>query len=327
MTSDLLTKHDTPLHTPLYAPLFSVIIPTHNRADLLVRAVKSVLVQTEPNFEVIVVDDASTDNTPSVVAAMSDERIRYIRHEKGLGSAGARNAGIREARGEFVAFLDDDDEWMAGKLAMQVDHFRRHPGADLGVVVCGSRVLKGNRVTEQIPRPRGWVYEELLAFRCHTTTGTILVRRSCFDRVGGFDEAFPAFEEWDLLLRLSQEYTFDYVDQPLHLYYEHDGVRVSNPRNEIRAMLLILNKYADALQARPEILALHHYKLARMYMRTGEVRQAKEQLAASLRSSPWKARLWLLYLMTSLDADAFGKFYGQYTNLSRIKQSLHRGMD
>jgi glycosyltransferase involved in cell wall biosynthesis len=306
-------------------PLFSVVIPTHNRAELLARAVKSVLAQTQPNFELIIVDDASSDNTTSVVSAIQDERVRYMRHEKGRGGAAARNSGIREACGEYVAFLDDDDEWMADKLEKQGELFARHTDPDLGVVVCGSRVLKGSSVTDMIPRPRGWVFEEILAFQRHTTTSTLLVRKSCLDHVGVFDESFPTFDEWDLLLRLSKEYTFDYVDQPLHVYYEHEGERLSNPKNEIRAMHIILDKYAEELQARPEISALHHYKLARMYIRTGDLRAARAQIAASLRKSPRNPRLWLLYMMTSLDANAFGKFYHQYTNLSRIKHSFHKG--
>jgi glycosyltransferase involved in cell wall biosynthesis len=313
---------DSPVHPD--SPVFSVIIPTHNRAHLLTRAVQSVLAQTLTHFELIIVDDASTDNTSRVVASIGDERIRYLRHETGRGGGAARNTGIHSATGEYIAFLDDDDEWLPDKLKKQADVFHRDIGDDLGVVVCGSKVQKGNAVREQIPRPRGWVYEDLLAFRFHTTTSTLLVRKSCLDRIGAFDETFLAFQEWDLLLRLSQEYRFDHVDEALHIYHEHDGIRVSHTSNEIRAMQRILDKYDHELQMRPRIMALHHYKLARMYMRTGQLPEARRQMAASLQAAPFNVKRRLIYLLTFLDAGIFGATYSQYVHLSRIKKSLYR---
>jgi glycosyltransferase involved in cell wall biosynthesis len=114
-------------------PTVSIIIPTYNRSRLLARAVKSVLNQTYQNFELIIVDDASTDNTEEVVGSFNDERIKYVRHEKNKGEAVARNTGIKAARGEYIASHDSDDEWLHEKLAKRIRAFE-NCSPEIGVV-------------------------------------------------------------------------------------------------------------------------------------------------------------------------------------------------
>ena len=117
------------------SPLVSVIIPTHNRADLVPLAIQSVLQQTYTNLECIVVDDASTDNTEETVRTIIDERIIYLRHENNKHASAARNTGIKYARGEFIAFLDDDDEWLPTKLEKQVP-FLLNLHEKVGMIYC-----------------------------------------------------------------------------------------------------------------------------------------------------------------------------------------------
>ncbi len=115
-------------------PTVSVIIPTYNRANLVSRAIKSVLNQTYQDFEIIVVDDCSEDNTEEIVKSFNDSRIRYIKHKKNKGGSAARNTGIKRARGKYIAFLDDDDEWLPSKLEKQIMLFEKlskHYGVDL----------------------------------------------------------------------------------------------------------------------------------------------------------------------------------------------------
>ena len=144
------------------APTVSVIIPTYNRAHLLPRALESVLAQTFEDLEVLVVDDGSTDGTEAVVTGY-DDRVRYLRQPQNAGVSAARNRGLREARGEFVAFLDSDDEWFPEKLARQVERFRELPDR-VGLLYCG--VQFGRRPDREDwtfrPKHRGDVYETML---------------------------------------------------------------------------------------------------------------------------------------------------------------------
>ena len=117
-------------------PGISVIIPTYNRAHLISRSAKSVLAQTYPDFELIIVDDGSGDNTEEIIEALADPRIRYLRHESNRGVSAARNTGIRAARGDYIAFQDSDDEWLPQKLEKQLGLFEQDNRGDLGLVLC-----------------------------------------------------------------------------------------------------------------------------------------------------------------------------------------------
>jgi len=121
-------------------PKISVISPTYNRAHLITRAVHSVLNQTYQDFEYIVVDDASTDNTEEVIKGFKDERIKYIKHEKNRGPSAARNTGIKAAKGEYIGFLDSDDEWLPEQAEKQVSKFLESPD-NVGVIYCGHVVI------------------------------------------------------------------------------------------------------------------------------------------------------------------------------------------
>lgn len=186
----------------------SVIIPTHDRAEWVGEAVESVLSQQGTSFEVIVVDDGSRDDTPVRLTSFGDA-IRVLRQEN-RGVSAARNRGIREARGEFVALLDSDDLWKPGKLAVQVAFLDAHPDA----LVCqtgeiwvrnGVRVNPGRRHR----KPSGMMFEASLEL-CLVSPSAVMMRRRLFDLVGMFDESLPACEDYDLWLRVARRH-------PIHL--------------------------------------------------------------------------------------------------------------
>jgi len=200
-------------------PKVSVIIPTYNRAHLVGRAIRSVLNQTYQDFEIIVVDDHSTDNTEEVVKSFNDPRIRYIRHEKNRGGSAARNTGIRAARGEYIAFLDDDDYWLPTKVEKQISLFEQAP-ADVGMVYSGFALV--NPSCSRIyglhkPRCRGRLSAKEI-FSWITTTSTMMVRKDFLIQIGGFDERLSVFEDPDLRIRLAQICRFDYIDEVQVLY-------------------------------------------------------------------------------------------------------------
>lgn len=200
-------------------PTFSVILPTYNRAHMLAQAIQSVREQTVQDFEIIVVDDASTDQTPSVVSALADRRLRYLRNPQNMGAAASRNIAAQQAQGKYLAFLDSDDRWLPPKLGRQLEKFSSGPMEQLAVVY-GS-VLKekpDGRHELQQARYRGDVKDVILATKGVVTgsLSSVVVERQAFLRVGGFDEKLPARQDYELFLRMSLAgFQFDFVAEPV----------------------------------------------------------------------------------------------------------------
>jgi len=186
-------------------PLVTVIIPTYNRASIVGRAIRSVLGQTYPNWELLVVDDASTDGTEREVRSYSDERITYIRHHQNRRVSAARNTGIRSAQGEYVSFLDDDDEWLPEKLAKEVEVFR-NSDPEVGLVYTGKTVYDENgRVLRVLmPTLSGWVYDAMLDRHFIGSPSRVTVKKQVLERVAGFDETFVNCQDYDLWLRVAK---------------------------------------------------------------------------------------------------------------------------
>lgn len=200
------------------APSVSVIVPAYNCASYLPRAIESVLAQSFTDFELLVVDDGSTDDTANVVDRYSaDRRVRFVRHAENTGPSAARNRGIRRSSGDLVAFLDADDDWARGKLEAQVTAVASDE-ADVCGVGCVRLLPDGKEViiSKQPPYSGDGLYRELL-FK-NTIPGSsssIMVRRRCFDEVGLFDEELLAVEDRDMWLRLAARFRFVFVREPL----------------------------------------------------------------------------------------------------------------
>jgi glycosyltransferase involved in cell wall biosynthesis len=187
-----------------FEPLVSVVIPAYDRAHLIGRAVSSALAQTYRNFEIVVVDDASSDGLAAALGQFSDPRLRCITHSHNRGAAAARNTGVTSARGEFVAFLDSDDVWVADKLAVQVAAMRGLPAKIAGHVCAYECVKPGSRTRLIVPEWTAATFRRSQLFGCTCGPGTtLLCRRSVFADVGPFDEELRRLEDWDWLLRLS----------------------------------------------------------------------------------------------------------------------------
>lgn len=239
-------------------PMISVIIPTYNRAHLVGRAIQSVLDQTYRDFEIIVVDDASIDNTEEVVAGFNDGRIRYIRRRENRGGSAARNTGIKEAKAKFIAFLDSDDEWLSDKLRKQMDRFKIS-SKKVGVIYCGRcRVWdETQEVAERvIPSLRGDLFVNLL-MGCFVQGSTPVIRRDCFRKTGLFDEALPSNHDWDMWIRLSRYYEFDFIPQVLVKYHLHGAQMTTDLDAKMRSREAILRKYRVDLSKYPSILSSH----------------------------------------------------------------------
>jgi glycosyltransferase involved in cell wall biosynthesis len=194
-------------------PLVSVIIPTYNRGWIVKNAIVSVLNQDFTDFELIVIDDGSTDNTAEVLQAIAGT-FTVIRQDN-QGVSAARNRGIRESGGRLIAFLDSDDAWLPQKLSAQVDFFSRQPHA----LICQTEeiwIRNGKRVNpgKRHSKLSGMIFEPSLHL-CLVSPSAVMIRRRLFAEVGLFDETLPACEDYDLWLRISRQHPIYLIDKPL----------------------------------------------------------------------------------------------------------------
>lgn len=194
-------------------PSVSVVIPTFNRGWTLRAALDSVLAQTWRDFELIVVDDGSTDNTSEILHSYGPV-VKVVRQDN-AGVSAARNKGVQSAGGEFIAFLDSDDRWLPDKLSVQVDFFNSQPEA----VICQTEeiwIRNGKRVNPKKvhKKPSGRIFEASLAL-CLVSPSAVMLRRSFFNAIGGFDETLPACEDYDLWLRIGSRYPVYLIETPL----------------------------------------------------------------------------------------------------------------
>ncbi|ELZ24230.1 glycosyl transferase family protein [Halosimplex carlsbadense 2-9-1] len=206
----------------------SVVIPAYRRADVVGRAIDSALAQTASDLEVVVVDDGSDDGTEAVVAAYDDPRVRYLAHERNRGVSAARNTGVEASTGEYVAFLDSDDEWLPRKLERQLavldDRGEGWVGAYCEVATADLSLLGrvGSALSERVVRSGGLaeggreLAEALVTMRVFMGPGsTLLVEREAVRAAGGFDEGLSIYEDWDLVLRVLAAGRIAHVAEPL----------------------------------------------------------------------------------------------------------------
>lgn len=275
-------------------PAVSVVIPTRDRASLLRRAIASVLAQSYADFELLVVDDASTDDTADVVAAFGDARLRMLRQGTPGGQSRAMNAGIAAAAGRYVAFLDDDDEWLSDKLAAQVARMDAGP-AGVGLVYCWRDVVDDRRrgaVRTVRKRLRGDVLEQALAYDVADTPSGWLVRTAAARSLGGFEAGRGVANDVDFAVRLSLAgWHVDFVSRVGVVKHEHGTGQMSG---ETRAKLAAhaahvrehMARFEVELGCRPAARARVRLCLANYEMRSGRPAAALGSAAAALLASP-----------------------------------------
>ncbi len=212
-----------------YNPLVSIIIPTFNRGDFLGRSINSALKQTYSSIEIIVVDDGSCDQTEQLMTdyCKTHINIHYVRHDHNRGSQAARNTGVLLSHGEFITFLDSDNEWMPDKLERQISLINASHG-NIGAVYSGFfRVhVDGKPTIEQIPRFGGNIYKTALR-EWVADMNTLAVRKDILHEAGLLDEQIRSYQEWDLCIRLSKVTEFAFVREPLVIYHIHDKPTIS----------------------------------------------------------------------------------------------------
>jgi glycosyltransferase involved in cell wall biosynthesis len=287
-------------------PTVSVVIPTYNRDAVVTRAIDSVLTQKYDDFEVVVVDDCSTDDTRAVVEGYDDNRVRYVRHDENQGACAARNTGIKHSNGRYVAFLDSDDEWDETKLAKQIKCIE---GAqqNVGVIYTGYRMKQSDSIEiGQVPSKHGDIYRDQLAKDWVSPTSAVLVDRECFESVGMFDTDLAARQDYDMWLRLSRHYEFDYVKEPLVTLNADGSDRITA---DIESRMDAHSKLLKRIRAdtedlsfvvRRRILASQYFTIGRYMQRHNKRRRAAMFFTRSLAKNPFRCRTWLVSVLLIL---------------------------
>jgi glycosyltransferase involved in cell wall biosynthesis len=299
-----------------YNPLVSVVMPTYNRARLLSRAVNSVLDQTYPNFELIVVDDCSTDGTEGVMQGFQDDRIRYIRHEKNQGAPIARNTGIRAAKGKYIAFQDSDDVWLSTKLEKQVNAFNSAP-SDLGVIYTSFWLISDYEKTlipsSYLKQTEGKIHDVLLKMN-FVSLSSAVVKRECFEKVGMF-ENIPRFQDWELWLRISQYYYFKHLREPLVKVYRQSDSISRNTDVLITARKYILSKYYNELSKNSKLLSKHYSDIGIFLCSKGDIKEGRKYFFKAVSVNPFNAKLLLWTIASIFGSTTYNKYSTFYNTL------------
>ena len=268
------------------SPLVSVIIPTYNRAHILDLSITSVLNQTIEDIEVIIVDDASTDETSSLVANMNDARIHYICLKHNRGANVARNTGISQARGQYIAFQDSDDEWLPHKLEKQLLALEQLTKKK-GIVYCQYQRIENGSLGRVFGKPFN---PNTLLRQSYIGTPTMVAHRSCFIREQ-FDEMLPRRQDWEICLRLMQKYPFVFVPEVLVL--SHTSQRsVSQSPTILQAYEYIFTKHHALIRQGKRATAEFHHKIGIFSIVNGEWSKGKSNLVRAVRTWPFDVRYW-----------------------------------
>jgi len=304
--------------------LVSVVIPCFNGARYIAAAIRSVQEQHWSELEIIVVDDGSTDGSADLVAANFPD-VRLLR-QANQGAAAARNHGVRQARGSWIAFLDADDIWLPGKLKAQSDMLRAEPAARVVYTAWqvwageapmpdaaeAESLLAGADDAARWAGPSGWIYPDLL-LDCALWTSTVVVHRSVLDEIGMFDTDLHIGEDYDLWLRASRVTRILRVDRPCALYRAHaESITRGAPLENYRSIVVTraISRWGyghepagTAVRARVRrALARSWSDFAVSNLDAGQLQRARHGALMSLRTDPMQALAWRVLVRTAIGA-------------------------
>jgi len=266
-------------------PRVSVIIPTYNRAKYISEAIGSIMSQTYNDYEIIVVDDGSTDNTKEVLKKYK-EKIKYV-CQKNQGSAAARNRGVKESRGEFIAFVDSDDLLMPRCFELQVQALEKNPQAAFaygksGLVDEGGRCIK--KIFSTKKRRSGNIFEDLLFGSC-IRTDTAMFRKACFNDIGGYDKSLLRAQDWDMYLRMCKKYEVVFIDEVVAQYRYHGSNSVRDTEMLLNFVLKIMNKHKGCFKDHPHRSHIYS-EYGWEFIQKGRKERGKELILESLKLDP-----------------------------------------
>ncbi|MBC8486006.1 MAG: glycosyltransferase [Bacteroidetes bacterium] len=281
----------------------AIIIPTYNAAHFIEKAINSVLSQSYSNYEIVVVDDGSTDNTREVLEQYGD-KITYIRQEN-QGVAIARNTGILNSENEYIAFLDSDDEWLPEKLELQISILEKNN--DIGLVHTNDiQISEEGKIlyidTPNIKYLSGKISKYLLLRKASIKTSTVILRRKCLDKVGLFDPHLSRLgvEDRDLWIRFTKYYNAFYIDKPLVKYLVRSDSMSHQQEKMVAGRYYVINKYHPKGKwlniNRCKMLSAIHFEVADGLSWRGEPRKSLRQYWKALKYYPFSIIIYINFL-------------------------------
>jgi glycosyltransferase involved in cell wall biosynthesis len=295
-------------------PIASIVIPTYNRAELLLRAVASVQRQTLDAWELLVVDDASTDETNVRIEALDDPRIQYVSRAVNGGVAAAQNSGLDRAESRYVLFLHSDDELMPECLSRLTTALERSAPA-IGGVEAGLEIVERGITVRRRPYLEAADDRALLGFQSGVHISTLLLRREVAAAVR-FDEALRGVEDRDFCVRLLRTANLGFEPQPLVRIHRDDGGLTAQPKGPIYEHLLA--KYHDDIVTSPAMHGSWWFGIARAYERSGDLTRARAAMQRAARVQPRRIRRWPLLAASYLGDRAFSSALGVYRGAARL---------
>lgn len=263
--------------------LVSVIIPTYNRPLLLEKAIGSVVNQSYTNLEVIVVNDSDdNERVKNIISEFNDNRIKYFANNKTKGANGARNTGILEASANYIAFLDDDDQWFEEKIERQIEIIYKL-NTEWGGIFCGARVWSGNKWLYSKNHNEGNIHEDLLFDKINfSATSTLLFRKNVFEKCGYFDEELIRLQDVELMIRISKEYKIASINESLVSVYGHNIDHINTEilaenQNKFHQKVEKFINNLDEIK-KQSFLVKHYYRMAKVYASRKKFRKAMIEL-------------------------------------------------
>ena len=286
-------------------PRISVVIPSYNRAQHIEKAIDSVFEQKMENIEIILVDDGSTDNTREIIQKKYGDRVRYF-YQENQGSPGARNTGIKNARGDYVAFLDSDDYWRPDKLERQLALINEHPEYGLVASRCAKIQYAGNLKKSNRPLSyqgrrgkSGWVLKDLFE-KNFIRTSSVMIRKDCFDSVGLFDEELLQTQDYDLWLRMAAEYPVGFINEALTVYVDNpNGISIDSLIGRLYRLRALEKDYLKkkiSVKRYNHRMAKNYNVIGRHYLQRGDREKGLVYLKKAQQLAPFYLKYTLYFI-------------------------------
>lgn len=296
-------------------PKVSIIIPCYNASATIWETLDSLYEQTFKNFEIVIVNDGSTDESASIIECYTNKFNRRLNliTQTNQGQTVAKNVGIRNSSGQFIAFLDSDDIWAPEKLECQA--FLMQSNLDMGLSYTNAYKInemgvKTDTITAS-PLYRENCFDRLL-LRNNIVASSVMIRREMIDQVGFFDESLEACENWDLWIRIAKVAPIDFIDRPLTLYRVHSGNMSKNLDKMYRSRLKLIDKHLPyqnnnpkLLDQRKNALFFTHINFAKTHIENLELKEARHELLQAAKIRPNEIMCYQLYLKSLLGKRVF----------------------